>query len=372
MRSNQVISICAALLLAGLTGCNASPPQSEPTATNGSTSPVLTRSYGDVTIVTTQSNHSNGCVSFASAVYNQAGVELFDTETSEFCEVLQPNPPTVRWMWLTSGTSNTMQIGDSGKVSLPTIEGLNIATSMLFTNVPESADAEPFNQAGCDSNHFFDCAPTGPGACCDVHDQCYYDHNCSSRSWHGWEGLDCLLCNAMVFACYLRVGQFLDFPGPSICCALGNCKEETCAMKNNVPIIGPACNGKCFDPMTDADNCGHCGNKCPGGSKCEGGSCQPSPCPTCPMGPMCDGAIGGCVEAFGPAFGYSETQQKCQEQEAYVQSVGAIVVKSCYQTAYPWGGCGTEGYWDFKYVNMIGGELHGYRFSWFCLNRLGW
>lgn len=123
----------------------------------------------------------------------------------------------------------------------------------------------------------------------------------------------------------------------------------------------PSDPGIATDPMCGCKVC------CSGGASCG----------TCPMGQTCDTslgkcAIGGCVEAVGPANGYSETKQKCQQEEAYLQSVGAIIIKSCYQTAYPWGGCGTEGYWDVKYVNVIGGELHGSRFSWFCLNRLGW
>lgn len=38
--------------------------------------------------------------------------------------------------------------------------------------------------------------------------------------------------------------------------------------------MGMICEGVCIDPMTDADNCGECGNKCVGQQECMAGECM--------------------------------------------------------------------------------------------------
>ncbi|CAF1641090.1 unnamed protein product, partial [Didymodactylos carnosus] len=58
------------------------------------------------------------------------------------------------------------------------------------------------------------------GACCDEHDDCYAQHGCTACSWI-WSDSPCDSCNNEVMQCITWQN-----PGPSRCCAAGNCGQK--------------------------------------------------------------------------------------------------------------------------------------------------
>jgi hypothetical protein len=75
-------------------------------------------------------------------------------------------------------------------------------------------------------------------------------------------------------------GRTVNCPGPAgVTCSSG----YTLCQPNNV----------CTTPSNDVNNCGTCGNVCPGGYSCQGGACiapPPPPPPSCsPPRHLCDG-----------------------------------------------------------------------------------
>jgi hypothetical protein len=87
-------------------------------------------------------------------------------------------------------------------------------------------------------------------------------------------------------------GMCIDpFSDHANCGACGNacgpaqiCVNKTCQTHAVLPIATTAgvfscadgqtaCNGTCVDTSSDANNCGNCGNVCPGGRTCTGGAC---------------------------------------------------------------------------------------------------
>ena len=59
-------------------------------------------------------------------------------------------------------------------------------------------------------------------------------------------------------------------------CGINCADSETCANQKCVPICNPPtelfCNGQCFNPLTDSNNCTSCGNSC-GFNTCVEGVC---------------------------------------------------------------------------------------------------
>lgn len=117
------------------------------------------------------------------------------------------------------GYSRTLAAEPGTTLSL---EEANRKAVRMYRVMPTSAEAEDrvaYDNFGCDTDGW----PVGPascgqdGACCDSHDQCYSFFGCTALSWI--TGTDeCKDCNDEVLHCIATTN-----PGPSSCCAAGNC-----------------------------------------------------------------------------------------------------------------------------------------------------
>lgn len=92
---------------------------------------------------------------------------------------------------------------------------------------------------GCDLPDLVNIQCTDRGNCCDTHDACYWEFDCSYWSWVGILPSFCDGCNAAVVLC---VAAGVGSNGkPSICCELGNCGQERCTgLRWNDPACSPS------------------------------------------------------------------------------------------------------------------------------------
>ena len=82
-------------------------------------------------------------------------------------------------------------------------------------------------------------------------------------------------------------------------CDDGACKDRAAAACVPECAAGEqCCAGACADLKTDPNNCGVCGNACPEGVACAGGSCDAKPPCECESGKVCNDD-GDCVESCG-------------------------------------------------------------------------
>ncbi len=58
-----------------------------------------------------------------------------------------------------------------------------------------------------------------------------------------------------------------------VACVQGVCHQISCPAAQVDPCNGHCCDGDCYDPLTDHENCGICGNACSSGQVCSGGVC---------------------------------------------------------------------------------------------------
>ncbi|UQA59381.1 hypothetical protein [Polyangium aurulentum] len=129
---------------------------------------------------------------------------------------------TIRWT-LFAESSPALTGSLQGNVEqLPTLARAIDATRMIYTNVSNASAGQEYDNWGCDS--FLGAGPEscGPnGKCCDVHDACFARHDCTASSWvNPFASRACKRCNAAVTACIATTD-----PGPSVCCARGNCGQ---------------------------------------------------------------------------------------------------------------------------------------------------
>jgi hypothetical protein len=93
----------------------------------------------------------------------------------------------------------------------------------IGTSRAASAEAS-YDLQGCDG---FPASTscTSVGSCCDTHDACYAQNNCSAASWL-YTGVltalvsKCAACNTAVVGCFATGGS-----GPAACCSTGTCKQ---------------------------------------------------------------------------------------------------------------------------------------------------
>lgn len=129
----------------------------------------------------------------------------------------------------TEGGQSSLAAGSSSLPvsfsSLPSLQGAVQGALYMQSAIVNGLYGTEYDDWGCDLlpgryNWVASCGPKG--ACCDVHDACYAKHHCSAKSWtKPWsEHWQCAaVCNAGAVACFVATIS----PGPSECCARGNC-----------------------------------------------------------------------------------------------------------------------------------------------------
>lgn len=131
--------------------------------------------------------------------------------------------------------------------------------------------------ARCDSG-VCACAPTTPKDCGATCAQCCNDSQCS-------DGDSCTtdVCTDGTCSPGLQCaggGRCCSGTGCFECCSDSDCAGgEVCSGNQCVSLACAApqvaCNSKCVNPTSDAENCGSCGNDCGPGRTCSASSCTP-------------------------------------------------------------------------------------------------
>ena len=137
------------------------------------------------------------------------------------------------------------------------LDGANQAAAIALDNAAQP----PGNSAGCDAQASpLSC--TGVGACCDTHDQCIHD-NCPADCgnvvsiFKNHCGQACLGCHYNVIACILKGLRKppAQRPGPSNCCARGDCGKKQACQKNNITYTDPCDCKRLGLPITPGMEC---------------------------------------------------------------------------------------------------------------------
>lgn len=103
---------------------------------------------------------------------------------------------------------------------------LDIKPNITRRNAMRVGPITVTDQWGCDLPELVDFECTKWGNCCDTHDACFAQNNCSWWSWIGIASWDCKMCDAAAELCALTgIGSTGE---PSQCCALNNCGQERC------------------------------------------------------------------------------------------------------------------------------------------------
>ncbi|HMI88235.1 MAG TPA: hypothetical protein VK550_29325 [Polyangiaceae bacterium] len=213
-----------------------------------------------------------------SSVRNASNTELFRTTFTTLWPAATNVQPSVvlHWTWLTTMTSGYLNLGQLGTAT-PTLPNANRLTYMLLRQIPQSDTMPPLDTTGCTlggAAQYTSCSEVGK--CCDKHDQCYADNNCTQKSWTGTsEGAACIGCNITVVACWAMT--IAGPQGPSDCCKMENCDQPQCEaigshkMVDGHPVTcdpmkcvwGRSCDAQYAcnpHPGEAADNCAtHCG-----------------------------------------------------------------------------------------------------------------
>lgn len=128
-------------------------------------------------------------------------------------------------LWTSFGAPGTEPVSKSMKQpfeQLPELEKAIAGADYMQTKVSNAmANGEEYDSYGCDIPTYIVNSCGSKGKCCDVHDACYARNGCTASSWY-WTipGSPCDVCNGNVVYCITFTN-----PGPSSCCAAGNCGQ---------------------------------------------------------------------------------------------------------------------------------------------------
>ncbi len=127
------------------------------------------------------------------------------------------------------------------------------------------------------------CAPNTPNDCGTSCEQCCNSGQCSDGDSCTADICDAGVCSAGA-AC-AGGGSCCAGTGCFACCGDSDCLGGKVCSGNqcvNLVCTAPqvACNQKCINPVTDAANCGSCGNYCGVGRTCAASACTPKWVPT--------------------------------------------------------------------------------------------
>ncbi|WP_437893462.1 hypothetical protein [Sorangium sp. So ce124] len=157
-------------------------------------------------------------------IYDRAGTPQFSVDY----QLGSAEEETVRWTLLAQEGAEAQGAPVEGSLrpqldELPTLENSIEGALYIQSKIVNSLQGQEYDNYGCDlpSWVWFGDSCGSNGACCDVHDACYAEHGCTASSWYWtWPGGDCDRCNGAVVSCIA-----FDNPGPSSCCAAGNCGQ---------------------------------------------------------------------------------------------------------------------------------------------------
>lgn len=131
------------------------------------------------------------------------------------------NEETIRWTAFGAPDAEPASKGLQQPMdALPDLEKAVAGAVYMQTKVSNAmTNGEEYDSYGCDIPSWAVNSCGSKGKCCDVHDACYARNGCTSSSWY-WTlpGGSCDRCNGAVVSCITFTN-----PGPSSCCAAGNC-----------------------------------------------------------------------------------------------------------------------------------------------------
>jgi hypothetical protein len=123
-----------------------------------------------------------------------------------------------------SGIVRSIELDD---VRSFTPERFSLASEYVWRQVRRVTDLQgnpvpyrPGDVQGCDNLHWMDC--TSLGSCCDSHDRCYADNDCTAWSWLGMGTMACQACNRDAVLC---IGGGGTWSGGSSCCRTNSCGQ---------------------------------------------------------------------------------------------------------------------------------------------------
>ncbi|AKT40801.1 uncharacterized protein CMC5_049570 [Chondromyces crocatus] len=154
------------------------------------------------------------------AIHDQVGARQFSVDY----RLGGDDDETIRWTVFTAaGGSQEVEAASGGLKQelreLPSLSDAIGAALYMQGRASVSPDEQAYDSHGCDIPTWAVNSCGSKGKCCDVHDSCYAKNGCTASSWY-WTlpGGACDRCNGAVVNCILTQN-----PGPSYCCAAGNC-----------------------------------------------------------------------------------------------------------------------------------------------------
>ena len=213
-----------------------------------------------LTVCTTPADPCSGAAQCDRRTLDDEQVVTGSTDTGYRSVITGPRG-VAEIVWTVSGGSTSFHYRPAGGAAGPEVTvagvpadaaGATNAAMLLHRSRSAAASARSYtgpntlgNTSGCDQTHGFDCGPNGK--CCDIHDDCITQH-CGGQGACGNVlgaleaaygsspcSADCLQCHGAVVKCFFDGSK----PGPSNCCADGNCGQSQECMISGRVITDP-------------------------------------------------------------------------------------------------------------------------------------